>query len=209
MTFMHNPADPPDRGMSPTLSPDGFDTVKEGSSGPVVRPIERDSAEWNDLLRQQAIGQQATGIYSKREVRAMTEGDFRASWLTEAAALLAALGVEAQGQLAGWIHVWGRADDTAVLESLFVSPDHRGRGLARQLVRAAAATASDNDFPMIEVHAIEQEVRAVAFWRRLFEAAPTLRGEVQLCGRKLPAQGWRLRPSELARITVGSHRPMS
>ncbi|TMD11935.1 MAG: GNAT family N-acetyltransferase [Chloroflexi bacterium] len=35
---------------------------------------------------------------------------------------------------------WGRPDDTAVLESLFVSPDHRDRGLARQLLRAAAAT---------------------------------------------------------------------
>ena len=80
-----------------------FETVIEGPSGPVVRPVQRDSAEWNDLLREQSIGQQATGNYSRREVRAMAEGDFRASWLSEAAALLASLGVEAEGRLAGWI----------------------------------------------------------------------------------------------------------
>jgi GNAT superfamily N-acetyltransferase len=124
----------------------------------------------------------------------MMAGQFEASWLPPGhIALIQALGADVGGELVGWIHVWGRDDDTAVLESLFVKRPHRHKGHARRLVEEAIDIAKRADYPMIEVHAMVREPEAIQVWERhLLCTPPNHSGHVVLLGRRLLAQGWRL-----------------
>ncbi len=96
------------------------------------------------------------------------------------------------GELVGWIHVWGRDDDTAVLESLFIKLPHRCKGYARRLIREAIEVARRADYPMIEIHALETEPDAVSTWEHLLQIPSNQPGHVELLGRRRPSKGWRL-----------------
>ena len=58
--------------------------------------------------------------------------------------------------------------DAAVLNELYLGPDHRGSGLADDLLAAAVAHAEEQDLPMdrIVLDVDPDNDRAVAFYRK-------------------------------------------
>jgi len=56
---------------------------------------------------------------------------------------------------------------TARVNDLFVAPNARRRGLARNMVQSFFQEATDAGFTRHSVHTLAQDVRAVSFWRSL------------------------------------------
>lgn len=80
--------------------------------------------------------------------------------LPEAGPLVAFLG----GAPASVSRVFDRPP-TARIETLYVAPSHRRRGLGRRLVELFVETAHAAGYPEIEVGTLVRDERAVAFWR--------------------------------------------
>ncbi len=166
--------------------------VDTGAVGPMVRQLI--GAEWSSLIVVAGTEQVAQGLYTPAETDALQDPrQHESSWLpADHEATLVDLGVDVDGQIVAFIFVQRRDDGVAVLESLFVHPDHRSAGYARLLVRAAVEAARGAGLETVEVFAMDREPRAIAFWRHLLGTPPNRKGMVQMPGGQLTAQGWRL-----------------
>ena len=110
---------------------------------PVIRPIEsRDRQAWRELFT-------AYGVFYETDFSPeVLDGVW--AWLMDAAhevsALVAEVDTGSGPRLVGFAHL-RRLQDTFTagpgwsLDDLYVSPDHRGAGIARALIAACSATA--------------------------------------------------------------------
>lgn len=62
------------------------------------------------------------------------------------------------------VHPVLEAPDTIVITDAYVAPDHRRRGVGRQLVGAVVERAGALDAEVLEVGTLTLDRRAVAFW---------------------------------------------
>ena len=146
-----------------------------------------------ELIVEANTEQVAQSLYTPDEATALLDPQqHESSWLPNGReTTLADFGAYVVGRLVGFMFVQRRDDGVAVLESLYVHPDHRHSGFARLLIRAGVEAARDAGLPTIEIFAMDREPRAIAFWRRLL-GPPNATGSVQMPGGRLTAQGWRL-----------------
>jgi len=91
------------------------------------------SAQAVDLVRNHG--------FTAAEAEAMNSGQFRATWMRAPPQIHEPIAGTVEGRTVGWIHLLVRQDRIGVLESLFIHPEERDRGYARELVRGAIARA--------------------------------------------------------------------
>ncbi|MCA9494248.1 MAG: GNAT family N-acetyltransferase [Myxococcales bacterium] len=56
-------------------------------------------------------------------------------------------------------------EPTARIQQLYVRPEHRRRGLARELVHQMRMRANQAGYPRVEVSTLAMDARALGFWR--------------------------------------------
>ena len=109
--------------------------------------------------------------YEKAEHEAlMTEEQLRTALFGEAPALfghVALTGEEEVGGFALWFlnfSTW-RGTHGIHLEDLFVSPEHRGTGLGRELLRTLAQECVDRGFSRLEWSVLDWNTPSIEFYR--------------------------------------------
>lgn len=146
-------------------------------AAPIVRPMERGDLDgvvqgWQALMRagheadpRYVIGPDATDAFRAR-LRGSVFGAFHPfppAWVAVA-----------EPRVVGFLHGYAMPGapvldhpPTARIFDVWVCPDHRKRGLGRQLVEAFVGRARASGHPWVEVGTLARDARAVAFWRSL------------------------------------------
>ena len=88
---------------------------------------------------------------------------------TPAAEVVLAFAGEAPAGFALWFQSYSTflAKPGLYLEDLFVYPQHRGRGLGRQLLRYLARVAVERDYGRVEWSVLDWNVDAIGFYRSI------------------------------------------
>jgi len=109
--------------------------------------------------------------YEKAEHEAlMTEEQLSAALFGDAPALFGHVAVAEDGQVAGlalWFlsfSTW-RGTHGVYLEDLYVSPEHRGSGLGRELLRTLAQECVDRGFSRLEWTVLDWNTPSIEFYR--------------------------------------------
>ena len=116
---------------------------------------------------------------SEEDLRAGLPSDaFRAlindQWLGRFLPFPACFVAELDGRLIGYVqgdisgpHPILDEPPKARIGNLWVEPEHRRKGIARDLVNTYVSAANAAGFPWVEVGTLTKDARAVAFWRAL------------------------------------------
>jgi GNAT superfamily N-acetyltransferase len=108
--------------------------------------------------------------YEKAEHEAlMTDDQLHAALFGEAPALFGHVALAGDGEIAGFalwflnFSTW-RGTHGIYLEDLFVSPDHRGTGLGRELLRTLAQECVDRGFSRLEWAVLDWNAPSIEFY---------------------------------------------
>ena len=109
--------------------------------------------------------------YEKAEHEAlMTADQLRGALFGEAPALFGHVALSEDGEIAGFalwflnFSTW-RGTHGIHLEDLFVSPDHRGTGLGRELLRTLAQECVDRGFSRLEWSVLDWNTPSIDFYK--------------------------------------------
>jgi GNAT superfamily N-acetyltransferase len=130
-----------------------------------VRPVRLDDVPTVlELVRELAV-------YEKAGHEAlMTEEQLRNALFGKAPALFGHVALTADGEIAGFalwflnFSTW-RGSHGIYLEDLFVSPEHRGTGLGRELLRTLAQECVDRGFSRLEWSVLDWNTPSIDFYR--------------------------------------------
>jgi GNAT superfamily N-acetyltransferase len=110
-------------------------------------------------------------VYEKAEHEAlMTDEQLRTALFGEAPALFGHVALSEDGEIAGFalwflnFSTW-RGTHGIYLEDLFVSPDHRGTGLGRELLRTLAQECVDRGWSRLEWSVLDWNTPSIDFYK--------------------------------------------
>ncbi|MBC5814908.1 MAG: GNAT family N-acetyltransferase [Candidatus Eremiobacteraeota bacterium] len=95
-------------------------------------------------------------------------------WINDPKHPTKAIIAESDGQLAGFVHYRPfprtlHGNEACYLDDLYVLEDHRGSGLARQLIDAVSAIAKERGWTHVRWVTEEKNMRARAFYEKFAE----------------------------------------
>jgi GNAT superfamily N-acetyltransferase len=118
-------------------------------------------------VRLRALGDAPDAFWTTYDREAAYGADDWHRWLSTAALFVAEEGIGAPAAgLAGGMADPGEAR-VALLVSMWVDPEHRGSGLAGELVAAVTSWAASQGRPTVRLHVVEHNERARRCYQRL------------------------------------------